>query len=537
MTVTTSGGNSFSVVMRGGQGYLALPVAATQITMPAGGTYPLLLGYELTTVSMLAAPTGVSYTWAPDANGDPAKIAITFTAPSGATSMGLYWANGTFVDLTTTSSPVTTAVVPATTSGVGANAILVAKNSAGTWGLGAVITLTNMTRLSSALTSNSFAWNASSSFGTYTFTQVSGGVGVALTYANGTVQVFNTASSPLVFCPPLQAVDVGSTTTFTAKPIDSNGVWGSTATSNISITTRPALVYNGAATTFTSSGTYTASGNKNLAAVIVAGGGGGGGGYIGGGGGAGGFYWVSGLFNGSVPVVVGTGGTAGVQVNGSSQYSNAKGGNGSNSTFGDSSTRLDVITGHTLTAIGGGGGAATDTQQAAVPGQSGGSGGGGGAYSPGQSGGSGTSGQGNNGGSATGPYLGGGGTTICSGGGGAGAAGGNSYGSWVGGTGTDTAGNGGAGKSTSITGSAQTFAGGGGGGSDYSGTRSSSAGSGGTGGGGQGRGGYLTNYAGSAGTANTGGGGGGGGNTSATAGSYTPGFAGGSGIVIVRELA
>jgi hypothetical protein len=107
------------------------------------------------------------------------------------------------------------------------------------------------------------------------------------------------------------------------------------------------------------------------------------------------------------------------------------------------------------------------------------------------------------------------------GGGGMGAAGGNG--------GTFTAGSGGAGLATSISGSAVTYAGGGGG-SAYNGY---SRGSGGSGGGGNGTKGSESYVLGSAGATNTGSGGGGASHPAQGA-AYGYGWAGGSGLVILK---
>jgi hypothetical protein len=235
---------------------------------------------------------------------------------------------------------------------------------------------------------------------------------------------------------------------------------------------------------------------------LVVGGGGGGGSRHGGGGGAGGFRTVTGftVTAGSVyPVVVGGGGPG-----------NSDAGTATVGTSGDPSSFSDV------TSAGGGAGGGN----AAPGGLVGGSGGGGGAGTPGGAAtaitpvsGETTSVQGYAGGSGASPfnqdYLGGGG-------GGAGGVGQVANGGKAGG----------AGAPSSITGTSVIYACGGGGGA-FQGL--GAGGAGGDGGssnvnGGRGQG----NNAGSAGAANTGTGGGGGG--------ATAGFAGGSGIVVIRYL-
>jgi prepilin-type N-terminal cleavage/methylation domain-containing protein len=236
--------------------------------------------------------------------------------------------------------------------------------------------------------------------------------------------------------------------------------------------------------TFTSSGTFTVTGNCNVEVLVVAGGGGG----SSGGGGAGGLiYNASYSVSESTTITVGAGGAGGTDI--------SAGGSGSNSMFGS------------LVAIGGGVGGLVDNY-----GVAGGSGGGGGRSGANTDlGGSGTSGQGNTGGrnfpTWSSPYPSGGG-------GGAGAVGGNA-------TSASIAGNGGIGLAYAISGTSVYYAGGGGGSTFNAGTY----GTGGLGGGGNG----ASNGNGSPGSPNTGGGGGGGGS------GRTPGISnGGSGVVIVR---
>jgi len=275
--------------------------------------------------------------------------------------------------------------------------------------------------------------------------------------------------------------------------------------------------------TFTAPGTFaishiapSPSGNPNAMDYNVVAGGGGGGGPRGGGGGAGGMRFSAATYCGpgplkesgsltatvaSFPITVGAGGATG----------SPRGSSGSNSIF------------STITSAGGGGGACQTCN-----GNTGGSGGGGGANDSSQSGGGNgntpptSPAQGNNGGNGDA------GNQTGGSGGGGGKSGLGSNGS----DGSGNGGAGGAGVAITITGSSVAYAGGGGGGKDNRGS-GGSGGSGGTGGGGGGGAGSSGTppFPGSAGTANTGGGGGGGGQ------GYEPlggGYAGGSGIVIIR---
>jgi len=249
------------------------------------------------------------------------------------------------------------------------------------------------------------------------------------------------------------------------------------AISGGTVTTSGGYTYH----TFRSSGTFTTSRSLSVDVLVVAGGGSSGGSYSGGGG-AGGVIQSSEIISGQTTVVVGAGGIAS---------------NGSNSSA------------SSFEAIGGGRGANGGRNN----GLDGGSGGGGGGVvsSPNTLGGLGVAGQGNNGGQGT---VGISSYELSGGGGGAGAVGGNAT--------TSTSGNGGAGTnaysawaSATSSGASGYYAGGGAGGHWYR-----SSGTAGIGGGGS---------VDTPGTANTGGGGGG---------RYLngAGFAGGSGIVIIRYL-
>ena len=251
--------------------------------------------------------------------------------------------------------------------------------------------------------------------------------------------------------------------------------------------------------TFTSNGSFTVTetfGNS-VEFLIVGGGGGGGQAHAGGGGGGGVKSSVSGSTSGggtpAVDQFTVSATTYEVVVGGGGAAATSRGANGST---GGSSSVFNV------TALGGGGGGSE-----AKSGSTGGTGGGGAI----NTGGAGTAGHGFAGGSSVINYLGGGG-------GGAGALGANASGS--------AAGAGGSGIVSIINGTSTTYGGGGGGGA-YGGYNGGTRALGGSGGGGNGNGGSND---GSAGTANRGGGGGGGGYPNET------GYAGGSGIVIIRYL-
>jgi hypothetical protein len=245
---------------------------------------------------------------------------------------------------------------------------------------------------------------------------------------------------------------------------------------------------------FLSNGTFTPQVGLSCDFTIV--GGGGGGGRLGGGGGAGGFRRLTSqsLVVASYPVTIGAGGAAGTAASGQN-----------NGFIGVASS----INSNSSNPGGGGGG-----YNSVGPAGTYGSGGGGGYSDSGSSyaGASGTAGQGNTGGTAGANFYAGGG------GGGAGANGSASA--------LRAGGNGGTGitlgtdyiNATGLGVSGFVAGGGGGSGQTTGGT--------GTGGGGNG----ANNANGTAGTVNTGGGGGGG----YSSGGAFDGFAGGSGLVIIR---
>jgi hypothetical protein len=245
--------------------------------------------------------------------------------------------------------------------------------------------------------------------------------------------------------------------------------------------------------TFTSSGTFTATGNGAVDVLVVAGGGGGGNDNAGGGGAGGLIYQTAyDILSGSHTITVGGGGAG---ATGPTSGGPPLAVNGNNS----------IALG--LTAIGGGRGGSAEGGNPG--GASGGSGGGAIGNTDGSNAyGSGTTGQGNRGGTYT---AGGGG----SGGGGAGGVGQT--------TGTASGGVGGVGLQYEISGINTWYASGGSGGNENTNYATIVAP---PGGGGSNAGAYAQ-----AGTANTGGGGAGG--THA----LSKGKSGGSGIVIVRYLA
>ena len=131
----TTDGFRFGAVVRGGEGYVAIPLAVDQVVFTTG-TFTLLLGMErLGNYSLIDAPTNVSFTYS--GAFSPVTATVSFTAPPLASRVGIYWSNGTFTDFATTTSPQTAVSIPVTpTGGVAVPALVVARDPNGVWGRG-----------------------------------------------------------------------------------------------------------------------------------------------------------------------------------------------------------------------------------------------------------------------------------------------------------------------------------------------------------------------------------------------------------------
>lgn len=135
----TTAGYRFGVAVRGGEGYVAIPLAVEQVVFTTG-TFPLLLGMErFGNYSLIDAPTGVTFSY--NTAFAPHTANVSFTAPPLATRVGVYWSDGTFTDFATTTSPVNNVSIPTTpTAGAVVPALVVARDANGVWGLGVLNT-------------------------------------------------------------------------------------------------------------------------------------------------------------------------------------------------------------------------------------------------------------------------------------------------------------------------------------------------------------------------------------------------------------
>lgn len=127
------GGYRYTGTIKGGQGYFSIGQQVSSIYV--NGSFPLILDIEqITSYALIAAPTNVSFDY--ETAIAPYTTSVVFTAPAGATSMGIYWPNGTFLDLATTTSPKTgVSLVSTPVSGEVTNALVVARDANGVWGL------------------------------------------------------------------------------------------------------------------------------------------------------------------------------------------------------------------------------------------------------------------------------------------------------------------------------------------------------------------------------------------------------------------
>lgn len=134
----TAQGYRFGAAIRGGQGYVAIPLTVTSITFTSG-TFPLLVGFELfSSYKLIDAPqvSDNDITFYPNLTGTN-LMDLAFSLPAGAAGIGIYWTNGTFTDLSTTTSPKLNITLPSTpVSGAQYPFMVVAKDSNGVFGLG-----------------------------------------------------------------------------------------------------------------------------------------------------------------------------------------------------------------------------------------------------------------------------------------------------------------------------------------------------------------------------------------------------------------
>lgn len=138
----TNEGYAFGAEVRGGQGYVAIPSTVNSVVL-SSGTFPLLLGFEkFPSYALAPAPTtsAASVSWNATLVGDP-NFDLGFTADAAATDVGIYWSDGSFTSLGTTTSPKT-GIVAKPTAAVGSPTtfLVVQTDANGVYGYGTEVT-------------------------------------------------------------------------------------------------------------------------------------------------------------------------------------------------------------------------------------------------------------------------------------------------------------------------------------------------------------------------------------------------------------
>lgn len=132
-------GHIFSGTVRGGSGFISVPVTVTKIIIPGSLTYPFGIEIVPISVTQLDAPTSGALSLS--ING---VITGTWdTAPAGAVSAHLLTTTGDILNFSSAASGATVSVSESnTTPGAVNNFIIAFKNSSGAYGIGAVVPYT-----------------------------------------------------------------------------------------------------------------------------------------------------------------------------------------------------------------------------------------------------------------------------------------------------------------------------------------------------------------------------------------------------------
>jgi hypothetical protein len=139
ITLKSATGHNFTGTIRGGSGFISLPIAATQITIPGSLTYPFAVEITPISVTQLAAPTSGALSL-----GTSGVMTGTWgTVPTGAVSAHLLTTTGAILDFSSTTSGATVTVTEANTTPNAVNNFVIAfKNSSGAYGTGAIVSYT-----------------------------------------------------------------------------------------------------------------------------------------------------------------------------------------------------------------------------------------------------------------------------------------------------------------------------------------------------------------------------------------------------------
>lgn len=132
-------GHNFSGTIRGGSGFISVPVTVTKIVIPGSLTYPFGIEIVPISVTQLAAPTSGALSL-----GISGVITGTWdTAPAGAVSAHLLTTTGDILNFSSAASGATVSVSESnTTPGAVNNFIIAFKNSSGAYGLAATVPYT-----------------------------------------------------------------------------------------------------------------------------------------------------------------------------------------------------------------------------------------------------------------------------------------------------------------------------------------------------------------------------------------------------------
>lgn len=132
-------GHIFSGTIRGGSGFISVPVSVNQIVIPSGLTYPF--GIEITPISVTQLDAPTSGALSLGSNG--VMTGTWGTVPTGAVSAHLLTTTGAILNFSSTTSGATVSVSESnTTPGAVNNFVIAFKNSSGAWGIGAVVPYT-----------------------------------------------------------------------------------------------------------------------------------------------------------------------------------------------------------------------------------------------------------------------------------------------------------------------------------------------------------------------------------------------------------
>ena len=132
-------GHTFSGTVRGGSGFISVPVTVTKIIIPGSLTYPFGIEIVPISVTQVAAPTSGALSL-----GTGGVMTGTWsTVPSDAVSAHLLTTTGDILNFSSTASGATVTVTESNTTPNAVNNFIIAfKNSSGAWGIGATVPYT-----------------------------------------------------------------------------------------------------------------------------------------------------------------------------------------------------------------------------------------------------------------------------------------------------------------------------------------------------------------------------------------------------------